>query len=128
MGFRRKMTEKFTPSVAYRSGKLRFRPVVSIFDRTFCFGFFFRDFFRSHHGGSRFFWHFLRLFWPGPIFCYFTGPFSPMFASVDFFGFGVLHLPEFLVGFFGVFGGFEDSLVFLRCLRFFWIFFPFPLW
>ena len=71
-----------------------------------------------------FFWHFLRFFWPGPIFCYFTGPFLPMFSSVDFLGFGVLHLPEFLVGFFGVFGGFEDSLVFLCFLRFFWIFLP----
>ena len=94
----------------------------------FFFGFFFGLFFVPTMVVLVFLALFALFLAGNPIFCYFTGPFSPMFSSVDFFGSGVLHLPEFLVGFFGVFGGFEDSLVFSCFLRIFWIFFPFPLW
>ena len=78
VGFRRKVVGKFTPSVAYRSGKLRFRPVVSIFDSTPFSG-------------------------RAPILCFFTGHFAPGFRLHIFFVCCFVYLPSILFGFLGSF-------------------------
>ena len=114
VGFRNNVARKFTPSVAYRSGKLRFRPVVSVFLTGHFFWNFFWNFSFVPTMVVLVFFVLFALFLAGPHFLLFHRPVSP---QVVVYGFSWFWCAPFTFNsrrriFFGVF---EDSARFFFC-------------